>query len=161
MTLPVIRAATADDIDQIDRLLRGLIAYLDKSRLYTPDRTALQRYGFGDRPLFHALLAERDTEPVGLCIYYPDFSTWLCRPGVFVLDLYIDPDCRGSGLGTRLLTETIRQAGQQWEAAYLKLSVDRLNQPALAFYRRLGFLEDTANQMLVLTGEAFDQIGAL
>ncbi len=54
----------------------------------TPDD--IRRYGFGENPAFEALLAEVDGAPAGVCVFFPSFSTYQGRPGVYVQDLFVD-----------------------------------------------------------------------
>ncbi|AUJ76338.1 GNAT family N-acetyltransferase [Bacillus siamensis] len=50
--------------------------------------------------------------------------------------IYIDPDCQGSGIGTALLKECIRQSGGIKE---LYVHAEKENRPALSFYQAKGF----------------------
>ncbi len=119
-------------------MLRGLAAYLGETDVAGTSEEAVLRHGFGERPLFRVVIAE-DRGPVGMALFFPHFSTWLGRPGVYVQDLFVDEAARGTGLGRRLLAEVARVAGAEWGAAYMGLSVARANEAARGFYARLGF----------------------
>ena len=67
----------------------------------TPDD--IRRFGFGERPAFETLIAEIDGQFAGCCLYFPSFSTWIGRPGVYVQDFYVAEAFRGQGVGERLL----------------------------------------------------------
>ena len=114
----------------------------------TPD--ALLRHGFGDRPLFHAILAERGDSVLVMALYLPEFSTLRGSPGVLVQDLFVMPQARGLGLGPRLLAQVM--AAQDWGATYLTLMVDRDNTNARRFYTRHGFQPRGDYETLVLEG---------
>lgn len=109
----------------------------------------LDRYGPTGLGLFQALIATRDSHPVGLCLYTYAFSGWRGRPGVFVQDLYVEPSERGSGLGKALLETALNREAPKG-CTYLKLDVNKANAGAIAFYQRLGFsLEDHDHTMLI------------
>jgi ribosomal protein S18 acetylase RimI-like enzyme len=158
MTQPEIRFATGSDLDAIAQLLRGLAESLGDPQPYHVDLNAIERYGFGKFSLFHALIAEQGDTPIGLCLYFPEFSTWRCKSGLYVQDLFVDKNFRGNGLGKALLTEALRHASVAWEAAYLRLAVHVLNRDALEFYRRLGFEADPDNRVMMLTDTRFTEL---
>src|SRR4051812_10388732 len=85
---------------------------------------------------FAWLLAERHGAALGLAMFYPTFSSWAGRPGLFLEDLYVRPAARGLGVGRRLLAELARLARQQG-ATRIDLAVRDGNQ-ARDFYGRLG-----------------------
>ena len=93
-------------------------------------------HGFDEGALFDALIAERNGEAVGLCLFFLTFSSWLGEPGLFVQDLYVGRSERGKGLGHRLLREAARW-GRQRDATHLRLNVDRANATAKRFYENL------------------------
>ncbi len=132
-----IRAAISDDIPLIDALLQRLANSLNEPDAYAANQEALRDHGFGKKRVFHTLIADKDGQGVGLCIYFPEFSTWRCQPGIYVQDLYVDPACRGQAVGKRLLSAAISDAAEAWNAAYLRLSVHVVNQDAQAFYQSL------------------------
>ncbi len=112
----------------------------------TPE--SLRAHGFGETPRFRALIAEAN-EPLGLVLYFPEYSTWRGQIGLFVQDLYVSPAARGLGLGRRLLAEAVRQA--DWRPQFLSLMVSRSNIPARAFYTSLGMvLRDEADQLILV-----------
>ena len=78
--------------------------------------------------------------------------------GVHVLDIYILPDARGSGLGRRLISEAARW-GRARGAGYVKLSVDEHNLKAVNFYETIGFVESAHDRMFILSGDPFQTIG--
>jgi ribosomal protein S18 acetylase RimI-like enzyme len=104
----------------------------------------LIRHGFGPSPAFHALLAERDPggEVLGVIVYSPVFSTVRASAGLYVSDLWVSGETRGSGLGKRLLSAALAAAPQDWTVGFLKLAVYNDNPSARAFYDRLGFSHD-------------------
>jgi GNAT superfamily N-acetyltransferase len=136
--MPVtIRPAEPSDAAIIVRLVRELADFeglLDQVRLTEAD---VLRDGFGERPRFACLLAEVDDAPVGLALYFEDYSTFEGRPGIFVEDLYVAEAARGLGVGQQLLA---RLAQITIERDYRRLDLMVLHwNPARGFYDRLGF----------------------
>ncbi len=85
------------------------------------------------------LIAERSGEAVGLAMYYPTFSSWSGRPGLFLEDLYVRRSARGQGVARRLLAELARIAAAGG-ADRLDLVVGEAN-AARGFYARLAMRE--------------------
>lgn len=131
-----IRLAGPDDVDVICNMIHGLAAVTDDQDRVQSTPDDFRKYGFeGDR-LFETLIAEKIGQPIGLSLYFYSFSTWLGEPGIYVQDLYVVDEERGTGLGQRLLEETARR-GHARNATHLRLSVERDNTGAQQFYKHL------------------------
>lgn len=113
-----------------------------------------RRFGFGTDAAFSSLIAEVDGEFAGLCLFFPIFSTWLGRPGVYVQDLYVDERFRGRRIGERLLREVAGWSHQRG-GVYLRLAVDIDNVSAQGFYERLGIGWIDSDRDHGAYGEAF------
>jgi GNAT superfamily N-acetyltransferase len=112
-----IRLATADDTRLLLHLIRELAAYEQAPNAVVATEEDLRCYGFGPERHFEALLAFLDSEPAGLALFHPRFSTWLGRPGIYLEDLFVTGEARGKGIDFQVL---------DWN-------------PARGFYRQLGF----------------------
>jgi GNAT superfamily N-acetyltransferase len=131
-----IRFATPDDAGLLLQLIRELAAYERAPNAVVATEEDLRRYGFGPERQFEALLAFLDDEPAGLALFYPRFSTWLGRPGVYLEDLFVAQAARGKGVGRRLMT---RLAAISVERGWERIDFQVLDwNPARDFYRRLG-----------------------
>lgn len=151
-----IRPAGPHDAATVHRLIGSLAGILpggDTMRT-TPAEIAAELGR--DVPLLNALLAGRDGDAVGVCVWLSYFSTWKGR-GIYIQDLFVAESERGSGLGARLLGEAARRARADG-ARIVRLSVDAANQRAVPFYLRLGFSEDHADRMFTLSGDAFERL---
>jgi ribosomal protein S18 acetylase RimI-like enzyme len=144
-----IRCATVEDAPVIHRLLKDLAAALGKSSDIRSSAADIARYGFGDGPRFKTLLAFEGDEPVGLAVFFYEFSTWMGTPGVYVQDLYVSPRMRGRGVG-RDLVDAVRDRAAEWDGRYVKLAVYDGNEQALGFYQALGFRICHDEQVLAL-----------
>ncbi|MEY3703572.1 MAG: hypothetical protein RLZZ561_1192 [Pseudomonadota bacterium] len=136
MTLS-LRVATRDDIALIAQFIRALADYeklLDEVRL---DEGVLTEKLFGPRPYAEVLIGEIDGQPQGFALFFHNFSTFEGRPGIYLEDLFVTPEARGSGLGTALLAELARLAVER-DCARLEWSVLDWNEPSIGFYKALG-----------------------
>jgi ribosomal protein S18 acetylase RimI-like enzyme len=103
-----------------------------------------------DRGLIHALIHDQ-----GMVIYYADFSTHRGEPGLYIQDLYVTPDARGSGLARELVAATLRH--QTWGARYITLGVSPANAAALRFYAKTGFTP-RGYEMMILDADALKDL---
>jgi ribosomal protein S18 acetylase RimI-like enzyme len=154
-----LRRATAADAPEILRLLRALAAHVGEPAACATTVADLLAHGFGERPAFEATLAVRGGRAVGLALYFFTFSTWRGRPGVYVQDLYVEPEARAAGLGRRLLAAAAA-AGAARGCDHLRLSVALTNLEAQKFYHRLGLEPADADVTYRLDGDGFHALVA-
>ena len=129
-----VRDATPADLTDICDLIRDLAVYERAEHEVVFDEAELGRHLFGDRPAASVLIAEADDGAVaGFALYHGTFSTWLGRPGIWLEDLFVRPDHRGTGHGLALL-EALRAR----TAGRVEWAVLDWNESAIAFYRSLG-----------------------
>ena len=83
------------------------------------------------------LIAEIDNTPVGLAIYFYNFSTWLGKHGIYLEDLFVTPSARGKGAGKALLKSLAKIAVTE-QCGRVEWSVLDWNKPAIDFYEALG-----------------------
>ncbi len=152
-----IRLASVADAESIHRGLLGIAQTVGELHLVKSSVDDIRRYGFGDRPAFEVLIAEADGAFAGMCLYFPVFSTWMGRPGVYVQDLFVDPAFRGRTIGERLLRRTAARC-RQGGGFYLRLSVDTGNAAAIRFYERMGVVHSPSEQTHKIAGEAFNAL---
>src|ERR1700737_531118 len=112
MSAVTLRVATAEDVGLLLQLIRELAAYEKAPGAVVATEEDLRRYGFGSERRFEALLPLVDGEPAGFALFFPDFSTWRGRPGIFLEDLYVREWARrlggGRGVRGRLAAEPAR-----------------------------------------------------
>jgi GNAT superfamily N-acetyltransferase len=132
-----ITPAESADAPLIVALVRELAHYerlLDTVRIAPAD---LQRDLFGPRAFAEAVVARVGDEPVGFALWFHNYSTFEGRPGLYLEDLFVRPAFRGRGYGEALLRHLARLAVERGCARF-EWSVLDWNEPALAFYRKLG-----------------------
>lgn len=156
-----IRRAAEDDVRTLSALLAEMSEELGVTAASRCGARALRTHGFGDRPLFRAMLAERGDRALGLTLHFPEFSTFRGQPGVYVQDLFIRPEARATGLARAILAAAARDAAEAWGAAYMRLCAHETNPRALAFYAKLGFGTDKGERPLWIDREAFRALGDL
>ena len=91
---------------------------------------------FGERPTAEALIAELDGRPAGLALFHGTFSTWECRPGIWLEDLYVPSRHRRSGVGGALFS-AVAELALARGASRLEWAVLNWNSLALDFYAKL------------------------
>src|SRR5271166_2449131 len=105
-----IAAATEADAPVILEMIRGLAEYEKLLHVVTADDRQIRETLFGERPAAEVLLAFLETECVGFALFFPNYSTFLAKPGIYLEDLYIKPEWRGQGIGRALLVRVAQTA---------------------------------------------------
>jgi GNAT superfamily N-acetyltransferase len=152
-----IAAATERDTLVVLRMIRGLAEYEKLSDRVTATEEGLRQHLFGNRPAAEVCLAHVDDEPVGFAVFFGSFSTFACRPGIYLEDLFIEPKWRGHGFGRRLLAH-VAKIGVERGCDRMNWAVLPWNAPASQFYRRLGAEKVTEWDTFRIAGEAFERL---
>ena len=132
-----IRSATPADISLIGQFIRDLAEYEKLAHEVRFDEAVMAHKLFGPRPYAEVLIGEIDRTPQGFALFFHNFSTFEGRPGIYLEDLFVRPDARGSGLGKALLGKLAALAVER-DCARLEWSVLDWNTPAIDFYKALG-----------------------
>jgi GNAT superfamily N-acetyltransferase len=146
-----IRQATVEDVAVIHRLLTELEETLGATSKVKRTPEDLRQFGFSEAPSFEALIAWSHTGAVGLVLFFREFSSWKGSPGIYVQDLYVSPDMRGTGLGAKLMKAMFEHT-RDWGASYCKLTVHADNEIVIPFYEHLGFQLLENEHVLILEG---------
>ena len=132
-----IRPATEADIPLIRQLITDLAVYEKLAHEVRNDEDGLRRTLFGARPYAEVLIGEIDGSPQGFALFFHNFSTFEGKPGIYLEDLYVRAEARGSGLG-KMLLKRLAQLAVERDCARLEWWVLDWNQPAIDFYLSLG-----------------------
>jgi GNAT superfamily N-acetyltransferase len=141
MTAGTIRHATPADVPEILLMVRELAEYERALHEVLATEEQLQAALFGPRPTVYAHVVEHPTADGralgGFALWFLNFSTWLGRNGLYLEDLYVRPELRGTGYGKRLLATLAREC---LDKGYGRLEwwVLDWNEPALGFYSSIG-----------------------
>jgi GNAT superfamily N-acetyltransferase len=153
-----IRPAVIADVSAIFELICALAAYEKLTHLLTGDSQALADHLFGEKPYIEALVAEVEEKIVGFALFFPNYSTFLTKPGIYLEDIFVLPDYRGQGIGKSLLIAVAKIAVSR-DAGRLEWSVLDWNQPAIDFYEKMGATLLNEWQICRVTGEALTKLG--
>lgn len=132
-----IRPATPDDVELIFHFICALSEYEKLRHEVRADAVMLREHLFGPHPMAEVLIGEIDGFPRGFALFFHNFSTFEGKPGLYLEDLFVEPEARGSGLGKALLSQLASLAIERG-CARLEWWVLDWNEPAIAFYRSLG-----------------------
>ena len=132
-----LRPAEPRDVPRLVALITELADFEQLSHLVetTPER--LHPHLFGERPVAECVVGEVAGEVVGFALFFTNFSTFRCRPGLYLEDLYVQPAQRQIGLGQALLRHLAALAVQRGCGRF-EWSVLDWNANAIAFYQRMG-----------------------
>jgi GNAT superfamily N-acetyltransferase len=132
-----LRNATPADVSDVFRLVRGLAEHERLLDRLTATEADFAHALFGPRPLGEAMLAEVDGRAVGVAVWYYTFSTFTARPGMYLEDIFVEPDFRGRGIGLAMFRRLAASARDRncWS---MEWSVLNWNQPAIDFYLHIG-----------------------
>ncbi len=151
-----IREAGEGDVETLFGLIVELAEYEKLRHEVHGDREALARALFAERSA-EALLAERDGQAIGYAILCGTFSTFECRAGIWVEDIYVRPECRGAGVG-RAMFERIAALAAGRGCPRVEWAALDWNETALGFYDGLGARRMDEWRMLRLDGEALARL---
>ena len=97
----------------------------------------LQEHLFGSRTYAEAIIAQWEDKTVGFALFFPNYSTFLTKPGIYLEDVFVLPDYRRRGIGTAILAYLGKLAVAR-DAGRLEWSVLDWNESAIAFYQKMG-----------------------
>ncbi len=152
-----IRAAAAPDVHPIHAMIVELATYEHSADQVTGTVQQLADALFGTRPSAEALIAQDGDAIAGFALFYTSFSTWECRPGIWLEDLFVRPQHRRAGVGGRLLGELARLT---IDRGYPRLEWNALdwNELALEFYANLGAVRIPEWDLHRLDGDALRRV---
>ncbi|WP_323100715.1 GNAT family N-acetyltransferase [Intrasporangium sp. YIM S08009] len=136
----LVRPADPHDVPELLRLVRALAHYEKdpEAAVATPEQFTRALFPADGAPVASAHVAVLPDGPVvGMALWFTTFSTWTGQPGIWLEDLFVDPDARGGGIGTALLSELAATCVERgWTR--LEWTVLDWNAPSIAFYRSHG-----------------------
>ena len=154
-----IRPATSADLPLIGALIIELAEYEQLAHEVRFDPAVLGDKLFGPRPYAEVVIGEVDGKAQGFALFFHNFSTFEGRPGIYLEDLFVRPDARGSGLGKALLSHLAALAIER-DCARLEWWVLDWNEPAIGFYKKLGARPMDDWTVMRVDGAALARLGA-
>ena len=140
-------------------MIRELAEYEREPNAVVATEAMLHEALFGDSPAVFGLIAEDEGVTVGFALWFLNFSTWLGRHGIYLEDLYVRPEHRGSGHGKALLAELARICVERGYGRFEWWVLD-WNTPAIEFYRSIGAEPMDEWTVQRVTGDALTDLAA-
>ncbi|TDW45866.1 L-amino acid N-acyltransferase YncA [Flavobacterium sp. 270] len=136
-----IRKGNPEDMNAVLELIQELAIFEKEPEAVVITAADLVRDGFGEKPLFQVFVAEienesNDKEIVGIALYYYRYSTWKGKT-IHLEDLIVKEKMRGTGLGSALYAEIMKQ-GKRENVRRVEWNVLDWNTPAVNFYKNSG-----------------------
>ncbi|MGN6558075.1 MAG: GNAT family N-acetyltransferase, partial [Solirubrobacterales bacterium] len=132
-----IRPVTEADISVLFDLILELADYEKLSDKVTGDAEVLRRSLFEEKAAEALLLETPDGEAIGYAIFFTTFSTFECRSGIWLEDVYVRPEHRRGGIGRAVMEHLAALARDRGHVRLEWVALD-WNEPALNFYEGLG-----------------------
>jgi GNAT superfamily N-acetyltransferase len=154
-----IQPATECDLPVILDLICALAEYEKLTHEVTATLEQLRETLFGATPKAEVVLAYWNDECAGFAVFFETYSTFLARPGFYLEDIYVRPQLRGNGIGLSLLRYLAAIAVER-NYGRLEWGVLNWNQPAIAFYEKLGALPLNDWTKYRLSGQALQDLAA-
>jgi GNAT superfamily N-acetyltransferase len=156
----LIRPARPGDEADILRLIHELADYEREPDAVENTVESLRAHLFAEAPRVFAHVAEQDGRIVGIAVWFFNFSTWTGRHGIYLEDLFVDPQARGTGVAEGLMRALAAEAKAN-DCARMEWSVLDWNELAKRFYRRIGAHHSETWEPWRLDGPALAALAAL
>jgi len=132
-----IRPAAPQDVSELLRLIHELAIYEKLQHMAVGTTPMMHDALFGPKPSCEAVMLEVDGRCVGFALYFFTFSTFLCKPGLYLEDLFVEPAHRGKGYGKALLKHLAQICVDRGYGRFEWRVLD-WNEPSIKFYESLG-----------------------
>ena len=154
-----IRFANRNDIKYILGFIHELARYEFMEDAVIADESLLEEWIF-DKGKAEVLLISEDEIPVGFALFFHNFSTWLGRAGIYLEDLYVQPEYRGRGYGKALLKK-LAEITVERKCGRLEWACLDWNKPSIDFYLSMGAIQMDQWTTYRLTGDALQNLADL
>lgn len=154
-----ILPARSEDVPIILNMIRALGDYERLSHEVVATEEGLRNWLFGERPAAEVVLAYADGAVVGFALFFHNFSTFLGRPGLYLEDLFVQPEWRSRGIGRQLLVHLAELAVERG-CGRMEWTVLDWNESALRFYERMGARVMKEWQICRLTGDSLSRVAS-
>lgn len=131
-----IRRGTIEDLPQVLALVKELAEYERAPQEVTNTLADMERDGFGENQVFRFFVAEAASGIVGIALYYTAYSTWKGKT-LYLEDLVVTEKFRRNGVGKQLF-DAVAQEAKLTGAKRFAWQVLEWNEPAIAFYKKIG-----------------------
>jgi GNAT superfamily N-acetyltransferase len=153
----LIRPAVEVDVPLVLRFIHALADYEKMTNQVVATEADIRAGLFGPQRVAECAIAEWEGEPAGFALFFHNFSTFVGKPGIYLEDLFVQPELRGNGIGKALLAHLAKLARERG-CARLEWAVLDWNAPSIAFYQSLGARPMDEWTVYRLTGAALDKL---
>ena len=154
-----LRSAVAGDEDLVFYFITALAEYEKQRHEVKSSAADIAKHLFADKPRAYAEIAEWDGKPVGFALWFYNFSTFAGRPGLYLEDLFVEPDARGKGIGKALLARLAARAVAE-DCCMVQWWVLNWNTPSIDFYKSIGAAPKDEWTVYRLSGAAMKAMAA-
>ena len=154
-----IRPATIEDVSLILSFIKKLADYEKLAHDVVATEESLRETLFNSRKTAEVAIGYFQNKPIGLVLFFHNYSTFLGRPGLYIEDLFVDECYRGRGFGAALLRYVARLAIER-NCGRLEWSVLDWNKPAVDFYTKLGAVPMSDWTVFRVTGQSLANLAA-
>jgi GNAT superfamily N-acetyltransferase len=154
----LIREARPDDVPEMLLFIRELAEYERQPEAAIATADDLLRDGFGQRPLFQCLIAEWESQPAAMALYFPFYSTWRGNAGIHLEDLFVRPQFRRRGIAKALFSRLAAIALERGDR--FQWHVLDWNRMAIDFYEQMGASMLEEWRIMRIDGEALKALAA-
>ena len=154
----VIRFANEDDLSLILYFIKQLADYEKRSHEVVATEADIKDNLFVHK-FAEVIISEYKGKPVGFALFFHNFSTFLGKPGIYIEDLYVNPEMRGRGIGTLMLSFLAKLTLER-KCSRLEWTVLNWNEPSIRFYRKLGAKPKDEWILYKISGEELKNLSA-
>ena len=153
------RYATKEDVSLLLYFIRQIAIYENMEDQVVANEELLSDWVFERKRAEVIFVMENDRE-VGFALFFHNFSTFLGRCGIYLEDLYVEPEYRGKGYGKALLKELAKITVERGCGRLEWCCLD-WNKPSIDFYLSLGAKQMNEWTTYRLTGETLDALAKM
>jgi GNAT superfamily N-acetyltransferase len=154
-----IRSAVRSDAALIIRFITALAEYEKLSHEAKATEADIVRDLFGTERKVFCEIAEHEGRPVGFALWFYTYSTFQGRHGIWLEDLFVDPEARGLGIGKALLVNLAQRCVRENLGRFEWWVLD-WNEPSIAFYKSQGGIMQDEWTKVRVDGEALRRLAA-
>lgn len=158
MSSLVVRSAHPDDATVIHRLITELAVYEKEPDAVEVTPSILAEQMRQTPPPFEAIVAEDNGEVLGFALFFPTYSTWKGKAGLWLEDFYVTPAARGRGVGDAMFAWLGQLCVERGYARFELTALD-WNELALRFYRKRGAVPMDEWTTWRISGQTLEALG--
>ncbi|MEI7659347.1 MAG: GNAT family N-acetyltransferase [Actinomycetes bacterium] len=155
----MIRVAVKEDGPRILQLIKDLAKYEKAPLEAKATLEQIEETIFSANPSAFCHVAEVDGEVIGIAIWFLNYSTWLGKPGMYLEDLFVDPNYRGQGHGMAFLKTLAKICVERGYERFQWWVLD-WNEPSIEFYKSIGAVPMDEWTIFRVSGEALKKLGS-